>query len=93
MEKVSQDKVDPELKKWFGTVGKGFDVVSTQFAIHFFYENEQTLDNFCANVNDALKTGGYFIATTLDGDKVHDKLKNVEKGESILEEKKVEHNG
>lgn len=47
-----------------------FDVVSCQFAVHYFCENERTLDIFISNVMKFLKPGGYFIFTCLDGAKV-----------------------
>lgn len=45
----------------------GFDAISCQFAIHFFFENEATLSTFIDNVDDNLKSKGYFIGTTFDG--------------------------
>jgi len=47
-----------------------FDIVSCQFAVHYFFESEKTLDNFVKNVAKFLKPGGYFIGTCLDGSKV-----------------------
>ena len=48
----------------------GFDMVSCQFAIHYFFENDTTLNNFVRNVNANLAHGGYFIGTCLDGNKI-----------------------
>jgi hypothetical protein len=48
------------------------DVVSCQFAIHYFFESEKTLDHFIQNVDGILKVGGYFIGTCLDGRRVDD---------------------
>jgi hypothetical protein len=61
----------------------GFDVISCQFAIHYFFENETTLDNFIYNVDTYLKKGGYLIGTCLDGYRVKDKLKNINKEQEI----------
>lgn len=47
-----------------------FDLVSCQFAIHYFFENEATLDRFIENVDNSLKVGGYFFGTCLDGNLV-----------------------
>jgi SAM-dependent methyltransferase len=47
-----------------------FDVVSCQFAIHYFFENEKKLDNFIYNVTEHLAPGGYFIGTCLDANKI-----------------------
>ena len=51
-----------------------FDVVSSQFAIHYFFESKKTLENFLQNVTDNLKKGGYFIGTCFDGKRVFDTL-------------------
>ena len=54
-----------------------FDMVSCQFAIHYFFESEDILDNFVKNVARFLKDGGYFIGTCLDGYKVKQKLAGI----------------
>ena len=35
--------------------GSGFDVVSCQFSIHYFFENEKTLSTFLMNVSENLR--------------------------------------
>ena len=59
-----------------------FDIVSCQFALHYFYEKDAILENFASNVASFLRPGGYFIGTCLDGEKVQDKLrgKDIVKG-------------
>ena len=65
-----------------------FDVVSTQFAIHYFFENEITLRTFLQNVTDNLKVGGYFIGTSFDGRRVFELLKGKKKPvEGFVDEK------
>jgi hypothetical protein len=54
-----------------------FDLVSCQFAFHYFCASEHSLRNFLQNVSMNLKTGGYFIGTTLDGQKVLNKMKSM----------------
>lgn len=49
-----------------GMASDGFDVVSTQFAIHYFFKNDITLHNYLYNVDKCLKPGGYFIGTCFD---------------------------
>jgi mRNA (guanine-N7-)-methyltransferase len=51
-----------------------FDIVSCQFAIHYFTESEESLNGFLSNVVGNLKIGGYFIGTTLDGGKLFNLL-------------------
>jgi 2-polyprenyl-3-methyl-5-hydroxy-6-metoxy-1,4-benzoquinol methylase len=49
----------------------GFDVVSCQFAVHYFCGEERTLDNFITNVMRFLKPGGHVMLTCLDGHEVN----------------------
>jgi hypothetical protein len=74
---------DASLQKYHNYMQGGFDVISCQFAIHYLFENETTLDNFIYNVDTYLKPGGYFIGTCLDGHIVKDKLRHLKKGQSI----------
>lgn len=57
------------------------DVVSCQFAIHYFFKNELSLRGFLLNVADSLKIGGMFIATTFDGERLNGALKGIRGGE------------
>lgn len=59
-------------ENWRGIVDKpGFDVVSCQFAVHYFFKDAATLSDFCENVARVLKVGGHFIGTCMDGHRVH----------------------
>lgn len=66
---------EPFLKEYHGYVNQKFDVVSCQFAIHYFFESETKLDNFVENVDMFIKENGYFIGTCLDGSSIKQKLK------------------
>lgn len=55
-----------------GRASKGFSVVSCMFAIHYFFKTEESLDGFFRNVSHNLRKGGIFIATFMDGDRVHE---------------------
>ena len=52
-----------------------FDVVSTQFALHYMFESEIKLRAFCRNVSDRLEEGGVFIGTTIDSDRLVHKIR------------------
>jgi len=73
----------PKLK---GRAENGFDVVSCQFALHYFFQSRETLDGFFQNVSDNLKSGGYFIATFMDGMRVDAQLAGKPKVEGIVQE-------
>ena len=60
---------------------KGFDIGSCQFALHYFFENSDTLQGFVRNVAECVKEGGYFIGTCYDGRKIFDSLKDKKRGE------------
>lgn len=62
----------PYLKYIVGRAARGFDVVSCQFAIHYFFQSPEKLHGFLSNVSRNLVKGGIFIATFMDGDRVHD---------------------
>ena len=52
-----------------------FDVVSSQFVIHYFFSDELSLRTYLQNVTDNLRIGGSFVGTTFDGSKIYDFLK------------------
>lgn len=63
-----------------GRAARKFNVVSCMFAVHYFFQNEEKLNGFLHNVSYNLKRGGIFIATFMDGDKVHELLENSSNG-------------
>lgn len=60
-----------KLMQYYNFVQReSFDVVSCQFAIHYFFENDKKLGNLVKNVAAHLAPGGHFIGTCLDGKKI-----------------------
>lgn len=51
------------------------DVVTCFFAIHYFFSTEQDAKSLLQNVKDLLKPGGFFVGTVIDGELMHDKLR------------------
>ena len=47
-----------------------YDVVTCMFAIHYFFVSEEAIQMFFKNVANAIKPGGYFIATFPSGKQV-----------------------
>jgi len=72
-----------QLLRYWGMMKDAFDIVSCQFAVHYFFENEKTLDTFLDNVDKYMKPGCRFIGTCLDGAKVKMALKTVPMGKSV----------
>jgi len=72
-------------KNYMGLAKKGFDVVSSQFSLHYYFKDETTLRGFCENVRYLCADDGYFIGTCYDGMKV---MKTFEQGGSDILEMK-----
>ena len=77
------NKLGKGVYKNFGKGKDGFNIVSTQFALHYFFENKNTLHSFLRNISECCKVGGYFIGTCYDGKKIFRKLESKEKGEGL----------
>lgn len=67
-------EANPLLNGLHNVMNDGFDVVSCQFAIHYFFESTDKLNAFCYNVDKMLLPNGYFIGTALDGNIVNDRF-------------------
>jgi len=63
-------------KKYHKIAENGFNIISSQFTIHYYFKNEMTLRGYLQNLSDNCKVGGYFIGTCYDGNKVFDLLKD-----------------
>ena len=79
-------ELPPMIKKYKNIGKEGFDIVSCQFAMHYFFNNLETLHQFIRNIVEGCKLGGHFIATTYDGDTIFNRLKDkrVNETESIF---------
>ena len=86
------DKIGRGVSRQYGVGEDGFNISSCQFAMHYFFENPDTLQGFLRNVAECTKLNGYFIGTAYDGKLVFNMLKKVKTGESIKiieEDKKI----
>ena len=52
-----------------------FDTISSQFSLHYYLEDQNSLENLFQNVRQNIKPNGYFLVTCFDGDAVFDLLK------------------
>ena len=50
---------------------KTFDVMNAQFTIHYYFENDNSLNNFLNNVKKYLRQHGFLLVTTFDANIVH----------------------
>tara|TARA_B110000285_G_scaffold31046_1_gene31951 strand:+ start:1381 stop:4674 length:3294 start_codon:yes stop_codon:yes gene_type:complete len=69
--------------KQYGVASDGFQICSCQFALHYFFENLNILEQFLKNVAYTTKVGGYFIGTCYDGKTMFNKLEEKQKDESM----------
>ncbi len=60
-----------------------FDVGSIQFALHYMFKNEESIQSFMKNLSDTIKVGGHFVGTCYDGHKIFDMLSKTQQNESI----------
>ena len=58
----------------YGIAKDGFDIVSCQFALHYFFKDKLTLKNFVINLVECTKMNGIVIGTCYDGAKVFQML-------------------
>lgn len=84
MDSSARDKLENYLSEQ-----NQFDVVSLQFALHYFFKSEITLRTLLQNVTDNLKVGGHFIGTCFDGMKLNKELKKSDKIEGTLDGKTI----
>lgn len=66
-----------KLRKFYKMASGGFDIGSSQFSFHYFFENSVKLDIFLKNVSECLRAGGRFVGTCLDGRKVFELLGDI----------------
>ena len=62
---------------------RNFNMISIQFAIHYLFENKMKLDGLLRNISENLRSSGYLIGATFDGETVFRMLRDKRRGESI----------
>lgn len=77
-------KLAAKVYENYGVGERGFNISSLQFALHYFFENEITLNSFACNVAECTKLNGYFIGTCYDGETVFNLLENTAYDDSIV---------
>jgi hypothetical protein len=76
-------KIGAGVDRQYGKGLDGFNISSCQFAVHYFFENPDTLRGFMKNIAECTKHNGYFIGTAYDGKLVFNELKKIKTGESV----------
>ena len=78
-----ESKLGKGIYRQYGKGKDGFDVVSNQFSIHYFFKDKEILNSFLRNISEACKVGGYFIGTSYDGRRVFRELEKTKVGDSV----------
>lgn len=60
--------------KYTGKAQTKFKIISSQFSVHYYFKNIDTLQGYIKNITDNIEVGGYFIGTCYDGKRVYDTL-------------------
>ena len=81
--KNDKEIIGPGVARQFGKGQEGFNVSSCQFAMHYFFQNPNTVQGFLRNLSECTKYQGYFIGTAYDGKTIFELLKKKNPGESI----------
>ena len=63
-------------------IGKNINIVSIQFALHYFFRDKDSLHELLKNVSQNCSLNGYFIGTCYNGLNVWNLLLNKQKNES-----------
>jgi mRNA (guanine-N7-)-methyltransferase len=53
-----------------------FDVVTSMFAFHYFFQTQDTFETILASIENNLKVDGYFMCCMFDGETTEDKINN-----------------
>jgi mRNA (guanine-N7-)-methyltransferase len=62
----------------------GFEIMSCQFAVHYFFQSEIALQNVFRAFSPFIKKGGYFVGTTVNGHQITNLLKSSQTFQSKL---------
>jgi len=76
---LDKPAVVPSAYRYLADMAKSkFDVVSIQFALHYFFESEAKFDALLQNIDNHIKPGGFFIGTCFDGAAISELLGDAE---------------
>ena len=74
-------KMSPKMKQEFDKFFPKykFDRIHCGFAIHYYFDTEESWNNVCININNHLRDGGYFMFETFDNTLLKEKFKENDK--------------
>lgn len=74
--KVDGDEYDINGILKSKNIQTNFDIINIQFAAHYFFRNDDVLNNFIQNLRSCIRPGGKIVMTILNGEKVKDLIVN-----------------
>ena len=83
---VERPEESQRLQDFFLKEGRNeywFDLISCQFALHYFTSDEVTFTTLLTNIFQNLKDGGLFFGTTMIGSEVFTMLKDLQKEQNV----------
>ena len=73
---VSLSDENKNLIKKIFTKDRKFDILNSQFVIHYLFANQNSINNLIYNIKSFLKKDGYMLITMFDADRVHKQFNN-----------------
>ena len=61
-------------------INETFEDLIVMFALHYFFKDKTTLNGLIDNIDQHIKSGGYFIGACYDGDIIYEKINSVDEG-------------
>lgn len=80
----SVNEIPEKQRDIWGLCSNKFNIISCQFAIHYFFSSLETLEIVVRNIANNTQTNGYFIGTSFDGNTIYNKLKDYDKGHTLI---------
>ena len=80
---INKSSLSPGFRELWNLGSNKFDIVSLQFALHYYFKDLKSLKGLVLNIKENIKEGGYFVGTCFDGSTIFDKLKKKKKNEFI----------
>jgi hypothetical protein len=81
-QKMNMNNMDDKLlnyvyDKYSKYKNSKFNIISIQFALHYFFETKEKLNNLLDNIDNHIQIGGYFIGTGYNGGRIYNKFKEL----------------
>lgn len=87
-----KEEIFPEYinidKRYNNKASSGFNIISSQFSIHYYFKDEETLNGYLQNIADNSNKNSIFIGNCYDGSKIFNKFKELEQeGKDVFDYK------